>query len=98
MLRTLRVFHRQCGLLVLPALFAFSTLQAFCLETFAGNVRQSNGSPVVGARVVLTESGASKEKEEAVTDREGNFSLPAPDAGSFILRVHKDGFRDAEQP
>jgi len=96
MLRTLRVFLRLFGLLLLAALFPFTTSQAMSSQTIAGSVRESHGTPVAGARIVLTESGVSK--QEAVTDRDGNFSLTIPGAGSFLLRVHKDGFRDAEQP
>src|SRR5262245_24512173 len=78
MLRTLRVFQRQFGLLIFAAFFAFSTPQALISQTVAGNVRESNGTPVRGARVVLTESGVAK--EEVLTDGEGNFSLTAPDS------------------
>jgi len=96
MLRTLQVFYRQFGLLIFAAFVTFPTSQALTSQTLAGNVRESNGTPVRAARVILTERGASK--EEALTDGEGNFSLTAPESGSFVLRVHKEGFRDAEEP
>ena len=96
MLKTLQVSSLLFGILFFAAISAFSPPLASSSQTMAGSVRESNGTPVSGARVVLNENGVSK--EEAVTDAQGNFSLTIQDSGSFVLRVHKDGFRDVEQP
>jgi tetratricopeptide (TPR) repeat protein len=95
MFRTLRRSSLLCGLLFFTAQFASSTPQASSAETVVGSVRESNGAPVSGARVVLDVNGVSR---EAMTDGAGNFSLTAGQSGSFVLRVHKAGFRDFEQP
>ncbi len=95
MLRTLRISSLPFGV-VLVALFALSTPQASQSETITGSVRGSDGTPISGARVILNGNGVSQ--KEAMTDGEGNFSLTTADSGSFVLSVHKDGFRDAERP
>jgi len=95
MFKTLRRSSLLGGLLFLTAVFASSTPQASSSQTVAGSVRESNGTPVRGARVVLDRNGVSN---ETMTDGAGNFSLTTEQSGSFVLRVHKAEFRDFEQP
>lgn len=83
-------------LLLYATLLALPLAQASSSQMIAGTVRESNGTPVSGAGVVLTENGFSR--AEAITDERGTFSFAIRTSGSFLLRVHKAGFRDVEQP
>ncbi len=55
-----------------------------------GAVRTSDGIPIAGAQVVL-EGTASL----GTSDREGRFALDLVPAGSYVLSVTRDGYREA---
>lgn len=55
-----------------------------------GEVRDRNGDPVAGARVVISESPVPVPEIAAVTDAAGRFTLSAPAAGSYGLTAHAE--------
>lgn len=60
-----------------------------CSPPLAGLVVTSTGVPVAGASVRRPDRPGNL----AVTNADGRFLLPAPDAASFTLRVEAAGFR-----
>jgi catecholate siderophore receptor len=60
-----------------------------------GTVVDSSEAPIPGALVTATSPGAS-DPASATTDLRGAFTLTLG-AGQYSVRVHVDGFRDAEQ-
>jgi outer membrane cobalamin receptor len=77
--------------------FAFYLLLAFICSvaaaeaaTLRGTVRDPDGRPVEGARVVVT--SARPDVSEALTGAEGTFEIAALPAGRHDVRVVLDGF------
>lgn len=56
-----------------------------------GEVRGPDGTPVAGARVVVTASPVPVPEIAAVTDTEGRFALSAPAPGRYTLTAHAEG-------
>ena len=59
-----------------------------------GEVRAADGALVSGARVTLSQPGTSA--SQTLTNEQGKFSLQLAHSGNYVVRVHKDGYRDAE--
>ena len=76
--------------IALPAVLAQDTGQ----RVISGSVRDSQGTPVYGADVLL-KSSSNETAVATTTDREGKFSLACDKPGDYALRVKKAGFRDA---
>ena len=68
---------------------------AFAADGIVGAVRAEGGVPVPGARVTLRQAGNSV-LEQTLTDEQGRFSLKVAQTGNYVVRVHKDGYRDSE--
>ena len=81
--------------LYLAGILAFGLPQAFAQDVM-GTVRDAGGAPISGAHVVFGQSGATPQ-QETMTDEAGKFSLTSQNAGTYLVRVYKDGYRDSEQ-
>ena len=62
-------------------------------KCLTGVVRDAAGRPVSGAQVFLSRTGPTAEAS-TVTGSDGTFALEPGPSGTFLLRVHKDSFRD----
>ena len=60
----------------------------------SGTVRDSAGIPIADASV-LFEERATGASSDAKTGPDGNYSFLALRAGTYVVRVRKDKFRDA---
>jgi tetratricopeptide (TPR) repeat protein len=70
--------------------------QAPAPQTVAGIVRDASGAPVSGARVLLVQ-GATGLQQETTTHQDGKFSFTFDKPGTFLLKIHKDGYVDSKQ-
>ena len=61
---------------------------------FRGVVVDAMGAPIAGAAIVATSGGATA--ASTTTDQRGAFALQLA-AGQYLVRVHAEGFRDAER-
>lgn len=55
-----------------------------------GTVKDANGNPIAGAKVLLLGSG----KGSVTTDQDGEFRIDDVAAGSYNIEVTKDGYKD----
>jgi tetratricopeptide (TPR) repeat protein len=78
--------------LVAPKTFAQAPAEARPTITLSGTVRDSTGNRVSDASVFLEEK-ASNASVETKTKADGTFSFLAPLAGTYVVRVSKDGFQ-----
>jgi len=62
--------------------------------TITGTVKDPSGAVVAGARVEIT-GGTLTEPVVVITDGEGKFVVPNLAAGSYAVRVSKEGFEDS---
>jgi len=76
------------------ATLAFGLPQASSSPQIVGVVVAADGTPVSGAQVSLSSRGTVLGK--AVSNAEGKFSLEGGEAGRYLLRTRKDGYRDSE--
>lgn len=60
--------------------------------SITGNVADSNGAAVAGATVTIThkETGQSR---DGVTDAQGSYDFPTVQAGTYTVKVTKQGFK-----
>lgn len=60
--------------------------------SITGNVTDSNGAAVAGATVTIThkETGQSR---DGVTDAQGSYDFPTVQAGTYTVKVTKQGFK-----
>jgi len=77
--------------LVLAATPSPSTAQIL-YGSLVGNVKDTTGAVVPGATVSITNRGSGQSRQ-AVTSEVGSYSFPTIDAGSYDVKVNKDGFR-----
>lgn len=87
--RTLRIAC-LCQAVFIPLLWA----SAASAQIVQGTVRDSLESPVGGAMVSL--HTADNAVAAALSDAEGAFRIPAPEPGSYRLKVQRIGLRDLE--
>ncbi len=80
------------GLLV----FAPNVLTQTFKATLVGTVTDSNGAAVAGATVTVMEQSTGR-KQTAVTNEEGNFTVPQLQPGKYDLRVEFTGFKSVLQ-
>jgi outer membrane cobalamin receptor len=85
--RVISKFARPLVLSLLPLLIAASASAA----ALSGRVVDPDGRPVPGATVILV--GEGQPVRTAVTNQLGEFSIEAPDARGFDLRIGHAGFR-----
>ena len=85
------------GLMALSVLPQFATVGAYAqtslgTSSLGGAVTDSSGLVIPNARVELTdtEHGVTR---EALTNEGGNYVFTGLQAGRFLLRVTKEGFR-----
>ena len=76
---------------ILLVLFSFTFVTAFAQETVTGIIKDENGDPIPGATILV--KGTSS---YAVTDVEGNFSIPAAKDLPFTLQVNFVGYSTQE--
>jgi hypothetical protein len=62
----------------------------------SGTVLDPSGSAIVGARVVLTQSGG-RPSAETTTDATGAFRVEGIKAGTYVLDVQANGFQEARR-
>ena len=75
------------------AVFAFSSIAVHAQIVVSGRVVDETGAAVSGARIVLRSSTEKQPAEFAASsDPAGNFTLKAPTAGEYDLRVEHEGF------
>jgi tetratricopeptide (TPR) repeat protein len=60
-----------------------------------GTVQDLVNSPIPGASVHLEKTGSIS--QETTTDVAGKFVIASPGAGTYVLRIHKTGFRDSAE-
>jgi hypothetical protein len=60
-----------------------------------GTVRDSEGAPIVGARVFYKEAPIAVPDVAILTDERGRFAMGAPAEGEYELRCVADGFAPA---
>ena len=60
----------------------------------SGTVRDSAGTPITDASVFFEEKGTSA-SIDAKTDHDGTFSFLSLRAGTYVVRVRKEGLREA---
>ncbi len=89
---------------IVPVLCLFLLLTSVgisgCGETFTeetasglrivGTVKDAEGNPIAGAKVLLLGSGI----ESVVTDSDGEFRIEDVPAGSYNIEVTKSGYKD----
>src|SRR3954447_23579750 len=61
-----------------------------------GVVREPAGAPIAGVSVRL-ENGAGSTSQETTSDAAGTFVIASPTAGTYQLRIQKQGFREDAQ-
>src|SRR3954447_13207099 len=61
-----------------------------------GVVREPAGAPIAGVSVRL-ENGAGSTSQETTSDAAGRFVIASPTAGTYQLRIQKQGFREDAQ-
>jgi hypothetical protein len=79
-----RIFRSLSALLMLLPVAALAA-------TITGTVtNRTTGRPAAGSKVTLLQQGMT-ELASGTTDGKGNFSIDAPSAGPYLLRVMQDG-------
>ena len=87
--------HRKCLHLVL--LFLLAAMSAMAQQTsIVGQVTDSSGAAVVGAKVTATRVGGGS-IYNTETNASGNFQLPVVTAADYTVRAEFTGFAPAEQ-
>ena len=66
--------------------------QSVTTSTLLGSVVDNNGAAVAGANVRVTEEGTGASRA-AVTDREGNYTIPYLPPGVYRVEVERAGFK-----
>ena len=61
-----------------------------------GNVRDASEGVVAGATVTITNVNTNQSRQ-AVTNEVGSYSIPTVDAGTYTVRVTKEGFSTASR-
>src|SRR5260370_31258908 len=56
-----------------------------------GNVRDASEAVVAGAKVTITNANTNQSRQ-TVTNEVGGYSLPTVEAGTYTVRVTKEGF------
>jgi hypothetical protein len=79
---------------LLPALAALLLLPTFAVaQSISGRVTsRDDGAPVVGARIVLLDGAGVEVLGSVQSGEEGEYRLPVPGAGSYLLMVERTGF------
>src|SRR5262245_60665727 len=60
--------------------------------SIVGNVKDANGATVAGASVVITHKETGQTRE-GVTDSTGGYDFQTVQAGTYIIKVVKSGFK-----
>lgn len=58
-----------------------------------GDVVQSGGQPIVGARVLFVDAPVAVPDIAALTDAAGRFTLAAARAGTYTIEIVAEGFQ-----
>ena len=61
-----------------------------------GNVRDASEAVVAGAKVTVVNANTNQSRE-TVTDEVGSYSIPTLEAGTYTIRVTKEGFSTASE-
>lgn len=78
---------------LLMAIMLSATVNAQVLYgSITGNVTDSNGAAVAGATVTITHSGTGQSRN-GITDAQGSYDFPTVQAGSYTIKVTKQGFK-----
>ena len=95
MIRT--TFYVSCALL---PIFVTAGLRPAAAQTLygeiVGNVRDASDAAVAGASVVITNTKTTQSRQ-TVTNEVGGYNLPTVEAGTYTIRVAKEGFSAAVQ-
>jgi hypothetical protein len=86
--------HLRTVLLVL--LLAAGTAHAGIFAVVRGVVHDPSHRPIEGAKITL-KSTQSTWSSEKTTDDHGEFTIDAVPAGTYTIRVERDGFQSVEQ-
>jgi uncharacterized membrane protein len=80
--------------LVLPALFTLSAADkpSQARAVVAGSVFDSDGRSLPGCKVMVVSESNSKQKQQALTDRRGEFAVRVP-VGRYVVSVTAKGFQ-----
>jgi hypothetical protein len=86
---------------VIRGLLCFTLLAACLLAqsergTITGVVKDSSGAVVPAARITIT-NAATNVAIPAVTNGQGEYTVPSLSPGSYTVRVEKQGFRPAQE-
>ena len=69
----------------------------FAVNNVSGVVLDEYGRAIVSA-VVEVQKTKAPTTGRTLTDRDGNFALRGVSSGKYVIRVHAEGFVDAQQP
>lgn len=80
-----------CGLFLGASVFSVPAWAQFETASVLGTVRDTTGAVLVGAKVLLTNTGTGVSVEQ-VSDREGNFEFFTVRPGSYLVSAERQGF------
>ena len=86
---------RWLATLLLVAVFPLSAQEKAKLPSLHGTVRDTHGSPLVGASVALHGKNSTEDKS-AVTDAVGSYTFSGLAEGDYSLHATKNGYGGAE--
>jgi len=66
-------------------------------EPVEGEVRQTQGQAVAGARIQIEDYRSGEPVDEVRTDQDGYWTADLP-RGTYRIRVSKQGFEDLQRP
>ena len=81
--------------LVMACCFCFSLQAQSERGNIKGSVRDASGAIVPGAKVTVT-NNATNVATSVSTNDAGEFTAPSRDAGTYSVRVEKEGFRPSQ--
>jgi len=89
-------FALICGSLALLLFFpgAFKLRGQLLYGTLAGNVSDTSGEFVAGARIVVTNT-ATNQSREGLSNASGGYTFPNTEAGEYTATVSMEGFQTA---
>ena len=92
----LRASVAGATLVLLPLAATTAHAQGYSTVRATGRVVDQNGKPIAGASVAA-KSDDQGFTRSAVTDKEGNFSLPELQAGSYTFNITAAGYPGYEE-
>src|SRR4051812_4616642 len=73
-------------------LLMFASTITLAQSSVEGQVKNASGSPLSGAQVSLTRTGATTAAQKVATDAEGRFHFAAVEGGQYTVSTGATGF------